>query len=537
MKLGTRLFISFFMIIIIMVGISIFAIHKMYVLSNVTVDFYEHPFTVQKAITNSKYFMLKMHKDMKNMLLSDSEDEVNMYIEKVYQSEKEFLKELSIAKEGYLGDKKDIDDIMDSFNRWKIYRDEEIAFLKAGKINEARAITKGKAAKEIEALENHIENVSNFATSKAAAFMDVAVGTARNAIFITFIILFLAIAISLLITLFIVKNITVPIKRISEDVAKIGMGDLSINIISEQRDDEIGILSKEFYKTAEILRNQIKEISCSAEIIASAVSEIFVATKQMAASSSETATAINETTTTIEEVRQTSEVSSEKAKALSEIARRSSLISMEGKNATDDTIEEIKHIKEQMESIGETIIKLSEQSQSIGEIISSVQDLAEQSNILAVNASIEAVKAGEYGKGFTVVAQEVRSLAEQSKQATNQIKSILNDIHKATSAAVMATEQGAKAVDAGVKKSLKAGDAIVTLTDTVEDATQGAIQIEASSQQQMVGIEQVTYAAKNIKEAASQNLEGAKMLEGLARNLSELGEKLKDMVKNYKLDK
>jgi methyl-accepting chemotaxis protein len=112
----------------------------------------------------------------------------------------------------------------------------------------------------------------------------------------------------------------------------------------------------------------------------------------------------------------------------------------------------MKHIHDQMESVAASILHLSEQSQAIGEIIATVTDLAERSNLLAVNAAIEAAKADEQGKGFAVVAQEVKSLAEQSKQATAQVRTILNDIQTAMSAAVMATEQGSKAVDAGVKQ-------------------------------------------------------------------------------------
>src|SRR5207302_9134131 len=121
------------------------------------------------------------------------------------------------------------------------------------------------------------------------------------------------------------------------------------------------------------------------------------------------------------------------------------------------------HIQSQMESIAESIVRLSEQSQSIGEIISTVNDLAEQSNLLAVNAAIEAAKAGEQGKGFTVVAHEVKSLAEQSKQATSQVRAILSDIQRATNGAAMAVEQGAKAVEEGVRQSAEAGRSIAQL--------------------------------------------------------------------------
>jgi len=179
--------------------------------------------------------------------------------------------------------------------------------------------------------------------------------------------------------------------------------------------------------------------------------------------------------------------------------------------------------------------KLSEHSQAIGEIIATVNDLADQSNLLAVNAAIEAAKAGEQGKGFAVVAQEVRGLAEQSKQATAQVRAILTDIQKATSAAVMATEQGTKAVEAGVKQSADAGQAIRALGDSITESAQAATQIAASSQQQMVGTDQVALAMENIKQASTQNVAGTKQAETAAQNLHDLGQKLKQLVEKYKV--
>lgn len=180
-------------------------------------------------------------------------------------------------------------------------------------------------------------------------------------------------------------------------------------------------------------------------------------------------------------------------------------------------------------------MRLSEQSQAIGEIIATVNDLAEQSNLLAVNAAIEAARAGEQGKGFAVVAQEVKSLAEQSKHATAQVRTILGDIQKATSAAVLATEQGNKAVEAGVKQSAEAGESIRLLTDSVTEGAQAAVQIAASSQQQMVGMDQVALAMENIKQASIQNVSGTKQAEAAAESLHELGQKLKQLAEQYKV--
>ena len=346
---------------------------------------------------------------------------------------------------------------------------------------------------------------------------------------------FIALLLSLLISYIIAKRISSPIRKISQEAVRVGAGDLTATITCDDRTDEIGVMTMEFKKMVENLRKQTGEIIEGTTVLSAAVTEISTAIAELSTTATETAASISETTTTIEEVRQTSELSSQKAKQLSTNAQKTVAISQLGKKSTEDTIEEIKKIKGHMESIGETIIKLSEQSQSIGEIIATVNDLAEQSNILAVNAAIEAVKAGEAGKGFTVVAQEVKSLAEQSKAATAQIRHILNDIQKATTAAVMAAEQGSKAVEQGVKQSAQAGEAIVTLTKGVVEAAQSSIQIEASSNQQMAGIDQVNIAMKNIKQASIHNVDSARQLEDAVKSIGDLWEKLKNIVKIYKV--
>jgi methyl-accepting chemotaxis protein len=188
-----------------------------------------------------------------------------------------------------------------------------------------------------------------------------------------------------------------------------------------------------------------------------------------------------------------------------------------------------------MEVIAGNIERLSEQSQAIREIIASVNDLAEQSNLLAVNAAIEAAKAGEQGKGFAVVAREIKSLAEQSRQATGRVRGILSDVQKATSAAVLATEQGSLAVAGGVKQSRETGESIRLLADSINEAAQAAIQIGVSSQQQMAGMDQVVQAMEHIRQASTQNVAGTHQAEVAARQLHQLGQSLKKIAARYQV--
>ncbi len=284
-----------------------------------------------------------------------------------------------------------------------------------------------------------------------------------------------------------------------------------------------------------ITRSITRQLLDATALLSSSSAEILATTTQLASSASETATAVSEATATTEEVKQTSQISGEKAKNVLESAQKAASVAQQGKDAVAQNVDAINKIKGQAELVAESIVKLSEQTQAIGEITTSVNDLAEQSNLLAVNAAIEAAKAGEQGKGFAVVAGEIRSLAEQSKQATAQVRTILTDVQKAANAAVMATEQAGKAVDAGVKQATVAGESIGNLADTVMEASQAATQVAASSQQQLVGIDQIASAMENIKQATQQNVAGAKQAEKAAQDLNELGLKLKEIAGGNKV--
>jgi methyl-accepting chemotaxis protein len=279
-----------------------------------------------------------------------------------------------------------------------------------------------------------------------------------------------------------------------------------------------------------ITRTITRQLRDGIALLSSSSAEILATTTQIASGAAETAAAISETTATVEEVKQTAQLASQKARYVSETAQKVAQVSQTGRKSVEDATQGMQRVQEQMESIAGSIVRLSEQSQAIGEIIATVNDLAEQSNLLAVNAAIEAARAGEQGKGFTVVAQEVKSLAEQSKQATTQVRAILGEIQKATSTAVLATEQGSKAVEAGVKQSAQAGESIRLLAEGVAEAAQAATQIAASSQQQIAGMDQVALAMDNIKQASVQNVAGTKQAETAAHSLHELGQKLATLV-------
>lgn len=378
----------------------------------------------------------------------------------------------------------------------------------------------------------------------------------------------------LIIGVLLTRNIARPLGQVSAAARRIALGDLEVELSSNSRKDEVGVLTEAFSGMSQSLaemaraadqisggdltvelkpksekdllrtsfvsmRDGLRQFTVDVQeavgVFSSSAQEIVATIAQVASGATETATAVAETTTTVEEVKQTAQLSAQKAKSVSDAAAKAAQVSESGKKSAVDSVEAMKLIRQQMESIAESTVRLSEQGQAIGEIILTVNDLAEQSNLLAVNASIEAAKAGEHGKGFAVVAQEVRNLAEQSKQATAQVRGILNDIQKATNAAVMATEQGSRVVEAGVKQLTLTGESVETLAESIVEAAHAATQISASSQQQMAGMDQVAQAMESIKAASTQNVTSTRQTETAARNIEDLGRKLKKLVSQYRV--
>ncbi|MDD5167533.1 MAG: methyl-accepting chemotaxis protein [Syntrophales bacterium] len=373
---------------------------------------------------------------------------------------------------------------------------------------------------------------------------------------------------------FFARGLARPLSVLVDAAEKIAVGDLGMDIPVMKRQDEVGVLAGAFMRMSEYLTEKAQVVNRIAagdlsgqfkaiserdalgnaavamveglrritgdikegiNVIVASSREISVAATQLASSSVEAATAVRETTTTIEEVKQTARLVSERAGSVSEVTRNAEQVSQGGKKSVEDSISIMIRISDQVESIAASIGKLSEQSQAIGGIITTVNDLAGQSNLLAVNAAIEAAKAGEQGKGFAVVAQEVKSLAEQSKQATEQVRLILSDIQKAISAGVMATEQGSKAAEAGVHQSSEAGEAIRLLAENVAQSARASVQIAASTNEQLAGMDQVAQAMENIRQASEQNVASTRQAETAAKDLQELGQKLKTLVDRYQL--
>ena len=275
-----------------------------------------------------------------------------------------------------------------------------------------------------------------------------------------------------------------------------------------------------------IARSLTDQIATAVRSIQSSSTELQSAANQQAAGSKEQATTMAEINTTISELLATSRQIAESAQRVAQVTDRMAATTRTGDVTVERGHEAISSIRRQVELIVQNMLELGKKSQQIGSVLDILGELAEQTNILAINATIEAAGAGDAGKRFSVVADEIRKLADRVGGSTKEVRALIDDVRSAVNLTVMTTETGSKAVEAGSKQFADVTASFKQIVNQVGTATDAAKEIELSTKQQATAVEQVNVAISSVaqgsKETAvstAQTLQTASQLSGLSREL------------------
>lgn len=282
--------------------------------------------------------------------------------------------------------------------------------------------------------------------------------------------------------------------------------------------------------SALLLRGALRAITGTSATLAAASSELLAGSSQQASSAQEQAAAVAETMATVEQVAQTSDQAAQRARLMADSAQRAAAIARSGREAVAESVASMQRLDEQSQALAERVVELAERAQAIGEIIAAVNEISDQTNMLALNAGIEAARASERGSGFAVVAREIKELADQAKQSTQQVRQILGEVQRSTQGAVALAETSSKGAQATLGAIQRAGDTIASLAQTVDEALVVANQITASAAQQATGMSQVRQAMRDIDQATTQATAATRQAERAAEELSQLGGTLRQLV-------
>jgi len=356
-----------------------------------------------------------------------------------------------------------------------------------------------------------------------------------NKILVIFISVFVAgIALSIFISIFMARLIVSPIEQTINGIKTITRGDLTDRVKIESN-DEIGEIAKHFNKSIDRLYDVITQVAKSSNEVSGAAITLDAATEQMATGVELAAAQVNSVATASDEMSTTSSEIARNCSIAAKSSEKANSAAVTGESIIRATVEVMNQINRRVKDSAVIIKQLGTRSDQIGEVVGLINEIADQTNLLALNAAIEAARAGEHGRGFAVVADEVRKLAERTTEATKEIGDTIMAMQLETKNAVHSMEEGVREVEIGTTETGKSGDALRDILNQINTVTSEINQIAVASDQQTATTNEI---ANNIQQISLVMHDTSKMIQDnsvAASQLSNLSKELQTIVGKFKL--
>ncbi|MBX3172508.1 MAG: methyl-accepting chemotaxis protein [Candidatus Eremiobacteraeota bacterium] len=325
-----------------------------------------------------------------------------------------------------------------------------------------------------------------------------------------------------------------PLGPAAELAERIGSGDLTAEPLEVRVYDEVGRVNSNLNRMLENLRANADQNQAHADVVNQATARLAASTKEQAAALQQQSTALQQTSVTLEELSQSANQISDRSREVASRAEATAQAAGAGLESVRKSARSTAELVEQVQVVAERINALGEKTDAIRSIVLSVNDIAERSNVLALNAAILAAAAGSEGKGFTVVANEMKSLADQCKEATIQVRDLLGEVERGIQASVVLIEEAGRRGLAGSAFTDEASVSIHQLNSQVHDGTMAFSQIVAATSQQKLAFDQVSEALLSIRQASQQTTATTQQLEETTRELYRLSGQLVKSIESYR---
>ncbi|MFZ5593946.1 MAG: methyl-accepting chemotaxis protein [Pseudomonadota bacterium] len=408
-----------------------------------------------------------------------------------------------------------------------------LAALRAGHMDDAKRIADQVIEPIWPAIRDDLTRLDQIQIDVAKEKFDASQVNYTQARNISLAILFVSIIIAVFLAVMIIRGIGRAVVEMERATARLAEGDLNARINSYGT-DELGRVAKSFNHMADKFKNAIGEVSGSTSQLAAAAEELATVTEQtnqginqQQLETGQVATAMNEMTTTVHDVARNAEQAANAAHQADEAARSGRQIVMQSIDAIDALAREVEHT-------AQVIQKLETESGSIGTVVDVIKSIAEQTNLLALNAAIEAARAGEQGRGFAVVADEVRTLASRTQQSTQEIQQMIQRLQHGASEAVQVMIQGRSQAQASVQQAAKAGESLEAITRAVSNITDMNTQIASAAEEQSAVAEEINRNILTISQIGDQSAAGAQQIATASEELARLAAQLQSLVGRFK---
>ena len=347
----------------------------------------------------------------------------------------------------------------------------------------------------------------------------------RRALLISGLILIVAIFLSYGLAL----SVSEPLRLLNEAAQRIRNGDFGKNPVIGSG-DEVGALAYSFFLMEQALKKIILQVQNAATQINSASNEIVAATEQQASGASQQASSVGETSATLEELSTTARQISENSEAQAAMAESTLQNAEESLGAMEKAESVMTQIRERTQTSAAKIMDLGKRSQKITKVLGIINEIAAETKMLSLNAAIEASRAGEAGKGFSVVAAEIRKLAESVVKSTQSIEDILKEIQNAANISVMASEENVKIVGEGAQEISIVNASLSEIVHLAEKSTEASKEVSMTTGQQKIASEQAAVAMKEISEATKQMAAASSQTTASVHGLHQLAKDLRDLI-------
>jgi len=415
---------------------------------------------------------------------------------------------------------------------WGVYRE---AIGKIGEIDERIATLTDAFRAATHAVEDELDTISEQAaaqTVQAKEGVEADLSKARQIAIGSLVVMLVA---GVGIALVLIRSIARPIRALAQRATQIADNDLTQPPLDVKTDDEIGTLARATNRMQQSLHELVSAIQQSSNSVASAATQI-------AASSEETATGmeaqnrqIEQITAAVDELSASIAEVAKQSQDASQQAGRSGESAEQGATIVGETVTEIGLIDEAVTAGSDSVARLGERSEQIGEVIEVINDIADQTNLLALNAAIEAARAGEHGRGFAVVADEVRKLADRTTQATKEVADSITAIQSDTQDAVTRMREGTERVRSGVERTQQAGESLETIRQSAAEVRRGVQSIASAAEEQSAASSQIQSGVQEINATSRQATDAARQSAQAVSELSQKAESLMQLTERFKV--
>lgn len=532
-----KLVLGFTVLVALSVICGVLALQRIHQLSGMTRTLYEHPLTVTRASLEAYAGVIKMHRGMKDVALAKTAEQANAAARAVEQLEPLVLKHLARAEKHIIGAQWQgkVGELRQLFVAWRPIREQVIAKFLANDFEGAAEITKNKGAAHVVALGKQFEDLVAYSSDRADGLYAESRKMAQSSEQMIVVLAGVSVLLGGLIAFFLNKSIVQRISLFRETIGLIEKdADLSrrIDITSE---DEIGQAANAFNRMIVKFSTVLRDVNDSASSLASAATRVASVAKECRDNAEaqqeqleQMATAMNEMASTVNEVAQSAGHAASSATNSTGKAR-------EGQARVAANAEKIAQLSSDVRNASEVIAAVEQESLKIGGVLDVIRGIAEQTNLLALNAAIEAARAGEQGRGFAVVADEVRSLASRTQQSTTEIREMIERLQGSSQSAVRAMQQSCDKASSGVDEIRQTVGTLQEISDDVQHMNDLNVQIATASEEQAAVTEQLNQNVVSIRDNSEQNAAGAQRSEQASAELMQLANELRGLVGQFRL--